>query len=106
MEGPSSRLCRATVSASGMHLQACLPLAQPRDTTNDEMVVASPTEQHPLKPSPPLPRVGGVPMRVLFGRGVTLSFFSRLSNVEMESIPINFYFIMMAVMERALPEYW
>jgi hypothetical protein len=43
-------------------------------------------------------------MRVLFGRGVTLSFFSRLSNVEMESIPINFYFIMMAVMERALPE--
>jgi hypothetical protein len=81
-------------------------LAQPHDATKDETVVASPTEQHPLKPSPPLPRVGGVPMRVLFGRGVTLSFFSRLSNVEMESIPINFYFIMMAVMERALPEYW
>jgi len=56
MEGPpSSRPRHAAVSASGTCLQACLPLAQPYNATKDETVVAFPTEQHPLKPSPAPP---------------------------------------------------
>ena len=82
MEGPSSR---APVSASGMRLQECLPSAQPHDATKDDTVVASPTEQHPLKPSPLLPR-GGCLNECFIWKGGNPFLFFRLSNVEMESI--------------------
>ena len=88
MEGPSSRPCRAAVSASGTRLQARLPSAQPHDATKDETVVASPTEQHPLKPSPapPPPQSRGCRNAFFIWKGGNPFLFFRLSNVEMESI--------------------
>ena len=77
MEGPSSR---APVSASGMRLQECLPSAQPHDAT----------KQHPLKPSPLLPR-GGCPNACFIWKGGNPFLFFRLSNVEMESIHQLFF---------------
>jgi hypothetical protein len=69
MEGPSSRPCRAAVSASGTRLQARLHSAQPHDATKDETVVASPTEQYPLKPSPPPPQSRGCPNAFFIWKG-------------------------------------
>jgi hypothetical protein len=69
MEGPSSRPCRAAVSASGTRLQARLHSAQPHDATKDKTVVASPTEQYPLKPSPPPPQSRGCPNAFFIWKG-------------------------------------
>ena len=44
-------------------------LAQPHDATKDETVVASPTEQYPLKPSPPPPQSRGCPNAFFIWKG-------------------------------------